>query len=97
MHTKAGWSTSKHGLICTVTVIAVVNGLVWVLRIWNETVYGSFRVNALIIIIILMIIAVPADNRIKLKENSKTKKFPDLTKLTVIPIVIGALGTVTKD
>ena len=49
--------------------------------------------------------AVPADHRIKLKESEKKDKYFDFTfelkrlwniKMTVIPIVIGALGTVTK-
>ena len=49
--------------------------------------------------------AVPADHRVKLKEKEKNDKYLDLTrelkkllnmKVTVIPIVIGALGTVTK-
>ena len=49
--------------------------------------------------------AVPADHRIKLKECEKRDKYPDLArelkklwnmKVTIIPIVIGAFGTVTK-
>ena len=49
--------------------------------------------------------AVPVDHRIKLKENEKKDKYVDLDrelkklwkiKVTIIPIVIGALGTVTK-
>ena len=49
--------------------------------------------------------AVPADHRVKLKESEKKDKYLDLAKelkkqwnmnLTVIPIVIGAIGTVTK-
>ena len=52
--------------------------------------------------------AVPADHRIKLKESKKKKKNDKYLdparglkklgnmKMTVIPIVIGALGTVTK-
>ena len=48
---------------------------------------------------------VPADHRVKSKECEKRDKYLDLTweskklwnmKLTIIPIVIGALGTVTK-
>ena len=50
--------------------------------------------------------AVPADHRIKLKECEKKDKYLDLARElkklwnmleTFIPIVIGALGTVTKD
>ena len=49
--------------------------------------------------------AVPADHRIKLKECEKKDKYLDLDrrlkklwtmKVTIIPIVIGAFGTVTK-
>ena len=49
--------------------------------------------------------AVPADHRIKLRESEKNYKYFDLVrelnkiwnmKVTIIPIVIGALGTVTK-
>ena len=50
--------------------------------------------------------AVPADHRIKLKEQEKKNKFLNLTKelkklwnikVTIIPIVIGAFSTVTKE
>ena len=49
--------------------------------------------------------AVPADHRIKLKEREKRDKYLDLArglkklwnrKVTIIPIVIGAFGAVTK-
>ena len=50
--------------------------------------------------------AVPADHRIKLKECEKKDKYLDLArelkkklwnmKVTIIPIVIGVFGTVTK-
>ena len=49
--------------------------------------------------------AVPADLRIKLKECEKKDKYLDLARelkklwnmqVTIIPIVIGAFGTVTK-
>ena len=49
--------------------------------------------------------AVPADHRIKLKECEKKEKYLDLARelkklwnmqVTIIPIVIGAFGTVTK-
>ena len=49
--------------------------------------------------------AVPADHRIKLKEFEKKDKYLDLARelkklcnmqVTIIPIVIGAFGTVTK-
>ena len=50
--------------------------------------------------------AVPADRRVKLKENEKKDKYLPLLghwkkkpwnmKVTIIPIVIGALSTVTE-
>ena len=49
--------------------------------------------------------AVPADNRINLKESEKKEKYLDLARelkklwnmnVTIVPIVIGALGTITK-
>ena len=49
--------------------------------------------------------AVPADHRVKLKENEKIDKYLDLDrelkklwnmKVKVIPTVVGALGTVPK-
>ena len=51
--------------------------------------------------------AVPADLRIKLKESKMKDKYLDLamelkknkllnTKVTIIPIVIGAFGTIPK-
>ena len=49
--------------------------------------------------------AVLADHRINLKESEKKDKYPDLArvlkklwnmKVTIVPIVIGALGTITK-
>ena len=49
--------------------------------------------------------AVPGDYRINLKESEKKDKYLDLArefkklwnmKVTIVPIVIGALGTITK-
>ena len=49
--------------------------------------------------------AVPADHRINLKESEKKDKYLDLAselkklwnmKVTIVPIVIGTLGTITK-
>ena len=57
------------------------------------------------VIIIVVDFAVPAGHRVKLKESEKKDKCLDLVrklkkqwnmKVTVILIVIGALGTVTK-
>ena len=50
--------------------------------------------------------AVTADHRINLKESVKKDKYLDLAwelkklwkmKVTIVPIVIGALGTITKE
>ena len=50
-------------------------------------------------------LAVPADHRRKLKESEKKDKYLDLArelkrlwnmKVTIVPIVISALGTLTK-
>ena len=49
--------------------------------------------------------AVPADHRINLKEGAKKDKYLDLArelkklwnmKMTIVPILMGALGTITK-
>ena len=49
--------------------------------------------------------AVPADHRIKLKECEKKDKYLDLAmelkklwnmKVTIVPVVFGTFGTVTK-
>ena len=53
-----------------------------------------------------MDLAVPADHSVKLKGSEKRYKYLDLArelkklwnmKVTMIPIVIGAFGTVTKE
>ena len=50
--------------------------------------------------------AVPTDEEIKLKESEKKNKYLDIAKklkkilnrkVTIIPIVIGAFGTVTNE
>ena len=50
----------------------------------------------------IVVFAVPADYRVKLKESEKKDKYQDLArelkklwkmKLTFMPIIIGALGT----
>ena len=50
-------------------------------------------------------LAFPADHRVKLKESEKREKYLGLArelkklwdiKVSVVPIIIGALGTVTK-
>ena len=53
----------------------------------------------------IMDFAVPTDHKVKLKESEKRDKYLDFAreffkiwnmKVTVIPIVIGTLGTATK-
>ena len=53
-----------------------------------------------------MVFAVPADHRVKLKGSEKKNKYLTLArelkklwnmKVKIIPIVIGALGTITKE
>ena len=50
--------------------------------------------------------AVPADHRVKLKESEKKDKYFDIArklkklfniKVTILKIVIGALGTITEE
>ena len=57
-------------------------------------------------LIISWILAIPADNSVKMKESEQNEKYLTLDKelaklldmkVTVIPIVEGALGTVNKD
>ena len=59
----------------------------------------------MILIIIIIDFAVPAEHRIKLKECEKKDKYLDLARelkklwkliVTIVPIVIGAFGTITK-
>ena len=56
-------------------------------------------------IIIIVDFAVPTDHKVKLKESEKTDNYKDLArelknlwnlKVTIIPVIIGALVTVTK-
>ena len=55
--------------------------------------------------VIKIVLTVSADHRVKRKEHEKKGKYLDLArelqklwkmKVTILPIVIGALGTVTK-
>ena len=59
----------------------------------------------MIIICKIVDFAVPADHKIKLKECEKRNKYLDLArelkkiwnmKVTIVPIVSGAFGTITK-
>ena len=50
---------------------------------------------------IIIDIAVPADDRVVEKEKKKVEKYQDLrreiARVEVVPVVIGALGSVTKE
>ena len=78
--------------------------------LWDSDIYTDHQISArrpdLIIISKKKVeIAVPTDPRIKLKEREKKNKYLDLArelknlwnmKVTIIPIRIGAFGTVNK-
>ena len=66
---------------------------------------GLIIINKKKIIFKIVDFAVPADHRIKLKECEKKDNYLDLArelkklwdkKVTIVPIVIGTFGTVTK-
>ena len=84
--------------------------LLWDFNIKTDHLIPARRPDLIIInkrkrICKLVDFAVPAVHRIKLKESEKKDKYIDLArelkkllnmKVTIVPIVIGALGTVTK-
>ena len=84
--------------------------LLWDFDIYKDHLISARRPDLIIInkkkrTCIIVDFAVPADHRIKLKECEKNDKYLDLARelkklwnmqVTVIPIVIGAFGTVTK-
>ena len=84
--------------------------LLWDFDIQTDHLISARRPNLIIInkkkkIYKIVDFTVPADHRIKLKECEKRDKYLDLArelkklwnmKVTIIPIVIGAFGTVTK-
>ena len=83
---------------------------VWDFNIQTDHLIPARRPDLLIInkkpkICKIVDFAVPADHRINLKEGEKKNKYLDLAreikklwnmKVTIVQIVIGALGTVTK-
>ena len=86
--------------------------LLWDFNIQTDHLIPSRRPDLVIInkrkrICKIVDFAVPADHRINLKESEKKDKYLDLAreikiklwnmKVTIVPIVIGALGTVIKD
>ena len=84
--------------------------LLWDFNIQTDHLIPARRPNLIIIkkrnrICKTFDFAVPADHRINLKESKKKDKYLDLArelkklwnmKVTIVPIVIGALDTVTK-
>ena len=84
--------------------------LVWDFNIQTDHLIPARRPGLIIInkrkrICKIVDFAVPTDHRINLKEGEKKDKYLDLVrelkklwnmKVTIVPIVIGALGTVTK-
>ena len=85
--------------------------LLWDFNIQTDRLISARRPDLIIInkkkkICKIIDFAVPADHRIKLKEYEKRDNYLDLArelkklwnmKVTIIPIVIGAFGTVTKE
>ena len=86
------------------------NKLLWDFNIQTDHLIPARRPDLIIInkrkrICKIVDFAVPADHRINVKESEKKDKYLDLArelkklwnmKVTIVPIVIGALGTVTK-
>ena len=84
--------------------------LLWDFDIQTDHLIRARRLNLIIItkkkkICKIVDLAIPADHRIKLKEYEKRDKYLDLArelkklrniKVTIIPVVIGAFGAVTK-
>ena len=84
--------------------------LLWHFEIQTDHLISAWRLDFIIINKKMRIFRsvnffVPADHRVKMKENKKKDKHIDLTrelkklwnmKVTFIPVVIGAIGTLTK-
>ena len=83
--------------------------LLWDFNIQTDQLILARRPNLIIInkkrICKIVDFAVPVDHRINLKESEKKDKYLDLPrelkklwnmKVTIVPIVIGVLGTITK-
>ena len=84
--------------------------LLWDINIQTDHLIPARRQDLIIInkkmrICKTVYFAVPADHRINLKESEKKDRYLELAreiknlwnmKVTIVPIVIGALGTVTK-
>ena len=83
--------------ISSFITVSSIQILIWIQLCFQETI---------IIIIIYHNFAVPTDSRVKIKDNEKMDKYLDLVRqshqkmwimmVTVIPLVVGALGTIPK-
>ena len=85
--------------------------LLWVFNIQTDQLIPARRRDLIIInkkkrICKIVDFAVPADHRINVKESEKRDKYLDLARelkklwnmeVTIVPIVISALGTITKE
>ena len=85
--------------------------LLWDFNIQTDHLTPARRPDLIIIhkktrICKIVVFAVPADHRINLKESERKDKYLDLArelktlwnmKVTIVPIVIGALGTIIKE
>ena len=92
------------------TTISTRRKLLWDFNIQTDHLIPARRPDLIIInkrkrICKIVDFAVPADHRINLKESEKIDKYLDLAKelkklwnmkVTIVPIVIDALGTITK-
>ena len=101
--------TNKNGK-CTTQNLNETHKLPWDFEIQTNHQISARRPDLIIInkkkrTCRIVDFAVPADHRVKLKEWEKKDKYLDLTgelkkmrnmKVTIVQIVIGALGTVTK-
>ena len=95
-----------------IIIIIIMKKLQWDFNVETDHLISTRRQDLIIInkkkkrICKIVDFAASADHRIKLKECEKKDKYLDLArelkklgnmKVTIIPIVIGAFGTVTKE
>ena len=74
--------------------------ILWDFNIQTDHVIEHRRLD-----VVVLDIAVPGDSRVEAKENEKVQKYQDLArelrklwqfKVKVVPVVVGALGTIPK-
>ena len=98
-------------LIIIITIIIVIIKVLWDINVQCDNVIEARRPDIIVIDKkerkgIIIDIAVPVDVRVGEKEREKVEKYQDLKReigrlwklkvVEVIPVVIGALGSVTK-